>query len=57
MADESEPTYIVRAGSDGEALVTAPSGRMAFMGLWQYFLFVFRTLRETRGKAKFEVQE
>jgi hypothetical protein len=47
QAPATEPAQIftVRAGSDGEALVTAPSGRMRFMGLWAFCKFAFAAAR------------
>jgi hypothetical protein len=43
MTDETTgQTFAVRTGSDGEALVTSPSGRMQWMGLWEFMKFVFR---------------
>jgi hypothetical protein len=39
------PTFTVRAGSNGEALVTAPSGRMEFISLWGFFKFCFQACR------------
>ena len=53
-------TFIVRAGSDGEALVTAPSGRMQFMGPWTFLRFVIATTWQSckeRTSVKFEVQD
>jgi hypothetical protein len=45
---------IVRAGSDGEALVTYPCGRMRFMGLWGFISFAWEYAK--RGQ-KIEVQD
>ncbi|CAH2606486.1 protein of unknown function (plasmid) [Rhodovastum atsumiense] len=47
-------TFTARAGSNGEALVTAPSGRVEFMGLWQFFRFC---LAAARAGHKIEVQK
>ena len=33
-------TYKVSFGSNGEVLVTAPSGRVEFMGLWAFIRFM-----------------
>lgn len=51
----SEPqTFIVRAGSGGEALVTSPSGQMEFMGAWKLLKFAFEVFR---AGHKIEVQD
>ena len=50
------PTFMVRAGIDGEALVTAPDGRMEFMGVWKFFLFCIAALRQNRN-TKIKVQD
>jgi hypothetical protein len=42
---EPAQTYTVRAGSNGEALVTAPSGRMQFLGLWGFCKFAWTAAR------------
>ena len=43
MTDKPD-TYTVRSGRAGEAMVTAPNGRVQFMGVWQFFLFCLRIL-------------
>lgn len=48
------PTFTVRAGCNGEALVTSPSGQMEFMNLREVFLFAIRAFR---AGYKVEVQD
>lgn len=52
--------YTVRVGSAGEALVTAPNGRMKFMGPWEFLKFVIGTTWaacKARSEVRFEVQD
>ena len=51
---EGTRTFIARAGSDGEVLVTSPNGRMEFMGLWAFFCFCFNAYR---AGCKVEMQD
>lgn len=46
MADRDDAqTFIVRPGSAGEAMVTAPDGRVRFMGLWAFFKWCLAAFR------------